>query len=310
MGNGPIVVIGAANLDIHFVATSGDMRTATSNPSRVTLSAGGVGRNIAESLARWGASPIFVSAVGDDPLSRSLVEATASAGVDTSRIAVVQGATCGLYAALLHAGGELATAASAMDVTDAIDRDTVRTVAGTIASAAMLVLDANIPERTMQAAVEIANSNGVPVVAEPVSVEKARRLARLRGTVLAVTPNSDECDAFLAPNTSGALDASLVAEHVVVTMGAAGVRIEGPTGRRVLPATVVEPVDVTGAGDALVAGLAYGVVSGATFEQAVRFGMEVARRTVGSVGCVDTSIDARSAVALLESIVNMRSDYE
>jgi len=298
MGNGPIVVIGAANLDLHFVATSGDMRPATSNPARVTLSAGGVGRNIAESLARWGASPIFLSAVGDDPLSRSLVEATASAGVDTSGITVIEGAACGLYAALLHAGGELATAASAMDVTDAIDSDTVRASAAVIASAAMLVLDANVPEPAMQAALEIANSHGVPVVADPVSVAKARRLARLRGTVLAVTPNADECDAFLAPN------ASLVARHVVITMGASGVRIAGADGERVLRATVAEPVDVTGAGDALVAGLAYGVVNGATFEQAVRFGMEIARRTVGSVGCVDTTIDAPSAVALLEGIVN------
>ncbi len=307
MGHGPIVVIGATNLDLHFVAESGDMKPETSNPSRVTVSAGGVGRNIAENLAQWGVSTVLLSAVGDDPLSRSLLETAAAAGVDVSRIPVVEGATCGLYAALLHEGGDLAMGASAMDVTDAIDREMVGSEAQLIGSAALLVLDANVPEPTMQAALEIANRNGVPVVAEPVSVEKARRLARLRGRVLAVTPNADECDVFLGFNAS---DASLVADHVVITKGAAGVRIVGPGTERYLTASVVEPVDVTGAGDALVAGLAYGVVNGATFEQAIRFGMEVARRTVGSVGCVDARIDAPAAVALLESIVNMRSDYE
>ena len=245
--------------------------------------------------------------MGDDPLSGSLVEATAAAGVDVSRIVVVEGASCGLYAALLHEEGDLAMAASAMDVTEAIDCDMVRSGADTIASAALLVLDANVPEPTMQAALEIANRNGVPVVAEPVSVAKARRLARLRGRVLAVTPNADECDPFLASDAS---DASFAAEYVVTTKGESGVRIAGPEGERDIAARVIEPVDVTGAGDALVAGLAYGAVNGATFEQAVRFGMEIARRTVGSVGCVCTSIDSPTAVALLERIVNMRSDYE
>ena len=43
--------------------------------------AGGVGRNIAEVVARFGGRPLLLSAVADDANGRSLVEAAASLGI-------------------------------------------------------------------------------------------------------------------------------------------------------------------------------------------------------------------------------------
>jgi pseudouridine kinase len=58
-----VIVVGAANVD-----TKGRLRKAlvpgTSNPSDVRISVGGVGRNIAESLAQPGVHITLLSAVG------------------------------------------------------------------------------------------------------------------------------------------------------------------------------------------------------------------------------------------------------
>ena len=58
-----VVVIGGANMDI--CGTSHDnLLLGDSNPGKVRTSAGGVGRNIAENLARLGSDTRLMTAVG------------------------------------------------------------------------------------------------------------------------------------------------------------------------------------------------------------------------------------------------------
>ncbi|MCA3574619.1 MAG: carbohydrate kinase, partial [Aestuariivirga sp.] len=60
-----VIVIGGANVDIKG-RSSGPFVQGTSNPGEVTVSAGGVGRNIAENLSRLGVSVSLFTALGDD----------------------------------------------------------------------------------------------------------------------------------------------------------------------------------------------------------------------------------------------------
>ena len=66
---GAAVVVGGAVTDLVASAAQGrPLLPRTSSPGQLVLSAGGVGRNIAEGLARLGEPPLFLSAVGDDAL--------------------------------------------------------------------------------------------------------------------------------------------------------------------------------------------------------------------------------------------------
>ena len=76
------------------------------------------------------------------------------------------------------------------------------------------------------------------------------------------------------------------AAGVVVTLGAAGVVIADPQGVRSLPARPATVVDVTGAGDALVAGTLSGLVAGAVLADAVRIGIAAAAFTVAGPASV------------------------
>lgn len=66
---GSPIVIGGAVMDLVASSAQGmPLLPRTSNPGQLQLSAGGVGRNIAEGLTRLGSPPLFLSAIGDDAL--------------------------------------------------------------------------------------------------------------------------------------------------------------------------------------------------------------------------------------------------
>jgi pseudouridine kinase len=78
-------------------------------------------------------------------------------------------------AALAHRGGEVAASvadvAAAAKLTPAI----VQQHAKHIATAQLLILDANLQAATLAAAAHVAAAAGVPVLFEPVSIPKAAR---------------------------------------------------------------------------------------------------------------------------------------
>ena len=179
-------MVGGANVDVK-ARTAAALVAATSNPGTVLRTPGGVGRNVAENLARLGARVALVSTVGSDPDGDWLVEQTAAAGVDVSP--VMRGGQTGRYVAVLDAGGDLAVGVSDMAATDALgpevlDHDLIR-------SAALVVVDGNLPATTIDAVLSL----GVRVVVDPVSVAKAERIApllRADRPVFAITPNEAE----------------------------------------------------------------------------------------------------------------------
>ncbi len=107
-----VVVVGGTNVDV-VARPAAAAVPATSNPGRVTVTAGGVGRNVAENLARLGTRTVLLSAVGDDEHAALALAATAEAGVDLTHVRRTDDAT-GRYVALLDAGGELVGAVSDM----------------------------------------------------------------------------------------------------------------------------------------------------------------------------------------------------
>ncbi len=104
IGGDTVVVIGGANIDVK-ARIAGTMVPATSNPGiSATLSPGGVGRNIAHNLARLGIATRLISIVGRDAEGDRLLDETARAGVDVSRVKRGKAPT-GLYSAVLDRTG-------------------------------------------------------------------------------------------------------------------------------------------------------------------------------------------------------------
>ncbi len=183
-----IVVIGGANVDVK-ARSAASVVAGTSNPGTVVRSAGGVGRNVAENLARLGAEVALVSAVGADADGDWLLATTAAAGVDVCRGACAPSTPRAPTRRCSTPTASWWWRSSAMAAVDAL---AVRTADALVAGAALVVLDGNLPPAAVDAVLDLAVGHGVRVVLEPVSVPKAARLAPLLDRrVFAVTPNRD-----------------------------------------------------------------------------------------------------------------------
>lgn len=272
-----VVVVGGANLDLK-ARTTAAVVPGTSNPGTLATSPGGVGRNVAENLARLGTPTVLVAALGSDRFGDDLLDATAAAGVDVSHVRTVPGAT-GTYLAVLDASGDLAVGVSDMAATATLAPEHLD--AYLIAGAALVVLDGNLRADTLERAWALASAAGVRVVIDPVSVPKAAVVAPLIGErpLWCVTPNTGELAAL------GGSVADLHGrgvELVWVRRGAEGSLLSGPDGEVELPSVPGEVVDVTGAGDAMLAAFCHALLGGAAPADAAAYGHAAAALTVAS----------------------------
>lgn len=86
---------------------SGKFIAGTSNPGKVSMKFGGVGRNISESLGRMGKRPVFVSVVGQDPVGEALTAHLEKAGVDISLVLRTPDHATATYVAIFRKDGDL-----------------------------------------------------------------------------------------------------------------------------------------------------------------------------------------------------------
>ena len=302
------VVVGGAAWDIKARSLAG-ARLHTSNPGTVSRTPGGVGRNIAEVIARLGGRVHLVAAVGADAAGRDLLARTSEAGVYVDQVATSPHAT-GSYLAALDANGELVIGISDFAATDSLDVADVARSSELIARAQVVVVDGNIPAAVAGWALAVAAAAGVRVVLEPVSVTKAARMAPLlvpSAPVYAITPNVDELAALVGhdvPDTTDGIAAAAAELHargvaqVWVSRGAAGSVLSDSDGLVTVDAIAAEVRDVTGAGDAMTAGFVYGLLRGENGATAARRGHLAAALTVASTHTVPPDLGIAFSTAL------------
>ena len=296
-------MVGGANIDIK-VAISGKTVPATSNPGTANVSLGGVGRNIAHNLARLGTAVKLISAVGNDPEGDRLLTETAAAGVDIRAVKRGGGKT-GVYSAVLDRAGELVIGVSAMEVIDGITQRFLGRNRAEIAGAAFLVADCNLNRSSLQWLHHSAKQHGIPFLVEPVSAVKAEKLHAIlrRGAAIhTVTPNVLQLATLTGRDLKG-MDAVQRAARTLHGRGVANVLVGlGPEGSLLssvqgdavrqhhIPAAQVKPRDVTGGGDAHVAGYVAGLAGGMRPLQAALLGQAAAGLAVSSAETVSRTM--------------------
>lgn len=288
-----VVVIGGANVDVKGRAAA-HHQPGSSNPGMVTVSPGGVGRNIAETLARLGVEVSLVTALGRDANGALLREACLNAGVSLSH-ALEAGEPTGAYLAVLDEQGEMVNAISDMRAMELLTPAHLETAAGLLAEADVLVTDCNLSVACLDWLCHFAGVRGLRLLIEPVSVAKARKLSRFSraAPVFAITPNA----AQLAALTGDGGEAGLKRLHamgfrnIVMHRGPDGALASDGAGVEPVPAALAEGIaDVTGAGDAAVAGLVLGLLEGLPLARAAWLGQCAAAIKLSSARSVAEDI--------------------
>lgn len=296
-----LLIIGAASVDTKGRA-SGPIQAGTSTPGAIRVSVGGVGRNVAENLARLGERVVLLSAVGNDGSGRRILQQATECGMDISHVLVDASHRTAAYLAVLDETGNLVMSIDDMVINrKLVTPGFVYRRRALFRDARMIVLDANLSAATLDTIFTLARKYAVPVCADPTTATLAPRLCPYLPELLLVTPNAAEaeslCGVQVTDRAGGVAAAqklvSLGVQIAIVTLGATGLVYATSRESGHVPAIECEIVDFTGAGDALTAAVVFGLLHDLRIDEAVQLGTSAAALTLQSreTVCPTLSLD-------------------
>lgn len=179
------VVAGGVNVDIggrSFAPLVG----SDSNPGTVSVSLGGVGRNIAHNLALLGTEVQLLAAYGDDLNGERVAASCSELGIDLSHALRVPGGTTSTYLYIADNYGEMNLAVSDMEICKQVTPAYLASQLSIIQNAQVVVADTNLSEEALR---YLVDNSPVPVFIDPVSTVKAEKLRPILNKIHTLKPN-------------------------------------------------------------------------------------------------------------------------
>ena len=272
-----VVVVGGVNMDIGGISHA-QLVSADSNPGRVRISLGGVGRNIAHNMALMGLDVRMVTVLGGDFYAQKIVSTCGEMGIDISRSLRVADAITSTYLFISGPDGDMKLAISDMDIYSHLTPAFLASKLSLFNNAKLLVVDTNIPAESIAWLVEHVE---VPVFADPVSTAKAEKLRPVLGKLHTIKPNRIEAELLsgvpITDERSLRRAANVLLKtglrQVFISLGAGGVFVANQDRGLHLPSIPGPMVNATGCGDAFMAALAWAYMEGMDLEQSAYAGL-------------------------------------
>lgn len=244
-----------------------------SNIGKVNISAGGVGHNIAARLADMGNKVYLISALGNDTLASWVYEQCTLEGIDLSYAITVPYA-CPIYLAVHDIDGDMALALNDMRATESLTKEQLLSVINEIVKIDYCVLDTNLSEEALQT---ICHHLQAPIMLDPVSIEKGKRAKTLLPSLAAIKPNLLEAQSMTgmqSPEDCAKYFLDHGVKNVFISMGQDGVYAADEQKSQQIPALKFHYTTLTGAGDAMCAGIVHALANGANAIEAAHFGQK------------------------------------
>ncbi|MCI7618876.1 MAG: carbohydrate kinase family protein [Firmicutes bacterium] len=294
-----ITVVGGINIDIEGSPFE-KLKYHDSNPGRINLAFGGVGRNIAENAARLGGDVAMVSVIGDDQMGKAAKMELEDLGVDTSCIRTLQGRNSAMYLSILDDRKDMELALCDMDIIEAITPAFLEDYRDFIAGSGIIALDGNLSEELLCCCVEMFR--GIPVFFDPVSSAKAVKARNCLGGFDSIKPNIIEAEILTGITIDGDEDVRRAADRllekgvkrVFITLNRDGVYYRDSESEGFIrPADNLKIVSATGAGDSFSATILLGSVQQRKTDEIARMGMAAASIAMESGGAVNREMNLK-----------------
>ena len=255
-------VVGGVNVDIGGQSYA-PLVARDSNPGRVRISLGGVGRNIAHNMSLLGVDVRLLTAFGDDLHAQRVAASCGELGIDISHALQVPGGTTSTYLFLNDVDGDMALGLSDMDICERITPAYLASNLSLLNNAQVIVADTNIPAESLQYLVTHCTP---PVFVDPVSTAKARKVQPVLGRVHTLKPNRIEAELLSGVQITD--EASL--RRVFISLGTQGVFAADQKEMLMQPCLPAQMRNATGAGDAFMAALAWAYLEGTALAETAR----------------------------------------
>ena len=299
------VVVGGVNVDIGGTSFA-PLVYADSNPGRVNISLGGVGRNIAHNLALMGSDVRMLTAYGDDAHGQQVATSCASLGIDLSHALKVPGGTTSTYLYLTDEKGEMALAVSDMEICKRITPEYLAENLSLLQNAQVVVADTNIPAESL---LYLAEHCTAPLFIDPVSTVKAEKIRPILHKIHTLKPNRLEAELLSGVKIETDEDVQKAADKLMalgvhrmfISMGGNGVlaAMEGEKLR--LPNIPGNVVNTTGCGDAFMAALVWAYLQGTDLETTARAGLAAGSIAMEAHETINPNMSAEALIKRMEN---------
>eukprot|EP01135_Chromosphaera_perkinsii_P002113 Nk52_evm47s217 gene=Nk52_evmTU47s217 len=205
-----VIVLGGCLVDIQSKVNPGaSVISDTSNPGTTIVTPGGVGRNIAECLAKFGVKTSLFSMIGNDIFGDFILQQANEIGIQTKGVFRVLKddkqsrnlyesdtdyekalkSRTATYSAFLDSKGSLVVGISDIEIFS--NFPPIPRIANCFGEPKLAVFDGNLSCKSMTELTELASEKSIPVWFEPTSCQKAK---------LPIENNSFRLIDFISPN--------------------------------------------------------------------------------------------------------------
>lgn len=272
------------------------LQQGTSNPVSSLSTFGGVAQNVAINLGQL-TKPVSVqSVVGNDDEGRQIISHIRQYGIDAQDILVLDNQTTAHYDAILDNEGELYLALADMSIFDNIPFHPFIQAWSAWDESDIIFLDTNLPESILECAIQMAKTKKIRLGIDPVSISKAQKLPHSLDQVFFIKPDRQEAESLTGISIQSIPDCFKAGkrlldrgvEHVIISLGKDGyVMVNSSMQKHVCAQKVHSVVDVSGAGDAFIAGMLYKIKQGGDIIEACQMGETAAILTLQSYHTAD-----------------------
>lgn len=285
-----IILVGGINIDIEGSPYAA-LRPADSNPGKVEISYGGVGRNIVENIARLGGDVGMISLTGDDAMGKDAKKHLEGLGVDVRYVEQIPGENTGMYLSILNDANDMELAICNMDIFKRITPEFLEERVPYLEKARVVGVDCNLEFEALD---YITSRLDVPLFLEPVSAAKAERVKPIIGRFHTIKPNRIEAEMLsgIKIDNDDALREAAEwfcnqgVKRVFISLGERGAYYKDADGEGLVAPKLVKLVSATGAGDAFSSAILYGHVNGLSAKEITEMGM----------ACSSIAVETKTAV--------------
>ena len=289
-------VVGGVNMDIGGRSFA-PLVARDSNPGKVRMSLGGVGRNIAHNMSLLGVDVRFLTAFGDDLYAQRIAAYCGELGIDISHALTVPGGATPTYLFLNDCDGDMALAVSDMEICERITPAYLAANLPLLNNAQLVVTDTNIPAESLRYLTEHCTA---PIFADPVSTAKAAKLKPVLGRLHTLKPNRIEAELLSGVRITDDESLRLAAQtlldtglhRVFISLGTDGVLAADRREMRLVPCCKATMRNATGAGDAFMAALAWAYLEGTDLENTAASAAAAAAIAIESFETINPALSA------------------
>ncbi|OGX78544.1 ribokinase [Exiguobacterium sp. SH31] len=286
-----IAVIGKVFVDIKGTSFA-PLHKDAKNVGDIAFSNGGTGRNVAQNLGILGNDVRFVSTVTNDQIGMGVLQELRDLNVNVDHVDLLEDNGMGMWLAVMDNNGDLQTSISKQPDEAMMEQCILRRIDTVFAESEAVAIDLDLSVNVLNETIELCREMKLPLYGVCGHLSVIERNRHLLQGFTGFICSREEAEILSDMSIVTVDDALRVAEVLamkgapltIVTMSELGaVYVDLRTNEQGhVPTTKVKVADSTGAGDSFFSAVISELMKHHSIEDALRLGMRVAAKVIGS----------------------------